>query len=168
MLSLDAEEWKDFIGGYKVPYDASITLQNLEESNQPNEQILNELWENLYHQGDVDVASYASIPHILRIFREKGWANYHLPGLVMAVEHARLQGNNPELPEWLKMDYSATLHGTIQYCLRHAAEASDKNFSRAVLMLAAVILGDEGAYVMLDEVSIGDEKLVVELYYQQN
>jgi len=166
MLDLNAKDWQEFTGGFRVTYDASKALNSLESLSEPDERILDELWENLYHQGDVGIASYASIPHILRIFRAKEWVNYHLPGLVVAVEHARINGDNPELPNWLEKDYFGAVQGTIQYCLLHAGKVTDKNFSRGVLMLAAVLLNDGGAYAMLDEVSIGDEERVVELYYR--
>ncbi len=69
MIDLDDPIWKTFKGGYRVKYDASIRLKELEKTEDTNriEEILKEFWEELYHQGDVDLASYFSLPHLIRV-----------------------------------------------------------------------------------------------------
>ena len=164
MLSLDADEWKTFIGGYRSAYDASVALKILENQNQPSEAVWNELWENLYHQGDVGIASYAAVPQIFRIYREKKWLDYHLPNFAAAVEEARTEERNPVVPDWLAQDYFGALRETAQYCLANSENVSDKNFSRAVLMLTAILLKEKGIFDLLDFVSIGEEERVLEVY----
>ena len=43
------------IGGYRIPYDPSPALERLSIDR---DSAMEELWQNLYHQGDVDTASY--------------------------------------------------------------------------------------------------------------
>ncbi len=66
MMLLSDQRWKDFDGGYRVKYDASIPLSRLKNGIGDLDSIWSELWQNLHHQGDVGIASYAAIPHIAR------------------------------------------------------------------------------------------------------
>ncbi len=50
-------------GGYGVPYDPEPALKRLSSSH---EEAISELWENLYHQGDVGLASYAAVPALVQ------------------------------------------------------------------------------------------------------
>src|SRR5687768_15642034 len=70
MLPLDDKRWSSLDGGYRVPFDASVPLRQLEhaENLQP---IWDELWNELHHQGHVGVASYAAVPHLVRIARAR-------------------------------------------------------------------------------------------------
>ena len=63
MLSLTDTIWRDLEVGYRVPYDASKALARMENG----ESVWEELWNELHHQGDVGIASYAAIPRIVRI-----------------------------------------------------------------------------------------------------
>ena len=164
MLSLDSKEWQDFDGCYRVPYDASITLKLLETSQEPDSKIWDTLFENLYHQGDVGIASYAAVPQLLRIYKTRAWIDFYLPSLASAIEEARTRENNPEVPDWLSNDYFRALEGIAVYCLRKRIERSDPNFRKALLMLIAVLLKARGTYELLDSVQIGDEEKVLELY----
>ncbi len=64
-----------------------------------------ELWEDLHHQGDVDLASYAAVPHIVRIQQTRRDVDYNPYGLIGCIELCRGVGNNPPLPEWLTNGY---------------------------------------------------------------
>jgi hypothetical protein len=164
MLSLDAKEWKELQGGYRLRYDASVPLRLLESGSEPDEKIWDELWGNLYHQGDVGIASYAAVPQVFRIYQSKGWLDYHLPNLARSVEEARRKDDNPDVPDWLRSDYEAALKEIVRYCLDRASEQSDKNFARALLLLIAILLNEEGVYDLLDFVQIGDEARALQLY----
>src|ERR1700694_4323640 len=69
MLSLDDNRWNNLTGGYRVKCDPRPLLARL-ESDQNKETAWHELWEELHHQGDVGDASYASVPHLVRIHRQ--------------------------------------------------------------------------------------------------
>jgi hypothetical protein len=61
MLGLDDGKWKTLLGGYRKPYNPVPILQKLKEQGNV-EACWEELWNELHHQGDVDLASYASVP----------------------------------------------------------------------------------------------------------
>jgi hypothetical protein len=164
MLSLDDDKWKGFDGGYRINYDASIALRKLESLTQPNEKIWNELWEELFHQGDVGIASYACVPQIYRIYCEKEWIDHQLPNFVSAIEQARHESHNPELPKWLEQDYLSSLYETAHYCLSYGKEITDKNFSRSIMLLTAVLMKEFALAQLIELISIGDEEKIMELY----
>jgi len=84
-------------GGYGIPYDPEPAIKNL---NSSHDEAISELWENLYHQGDVGLASYAAVPALVQAGELS---------LVATIEVARNSGSNPELPESLKVEYGLAL-----------------------------------------------------------
>jgi hypothetical protein len=85
------------ISGYGEQYDPDPALLRLASDR---EAAICELWENLYHQGDVDTASYYSVPALV----EAGELS-----LVAAIEVARHEPQNPPIPETLKGSYDTAL-----------------------------------------------------------
>ena len=67
MLDINDPRWKTFRGGYGKKYDASTLLKLFEKSDDKEtiKNILKDLWEELHHQGDVGLASYFSLPHLI-------------------------------------------------------------------------------------------------------
>jgi hypothetical protein len=85
------------ISGYREQYDPEPALIRLASDR---EAAISELWENLYHQGDVDTASYYSTPALVKAGELS---------LVAAIEVARHEPQNPPIPETLKENYDAAL-----------------------------------------------------------
>src|SRR6266478_8628139 len=110
MLSLDDGCWRDFSGGYRTRFDPRPQLLKL-ESNKNTQAAWHELWEGLHHQGDVGEASYAAVPHLVRIYRESGVLNWNTYAIVATIELARDNNNNPEMPKWLQDDYLQAIRG---------------------------------------------------------
>src|SRR5262249_18447924 len=68
------------------------------------------LWSALCHQGDVYSASYAALPHLVRIVEENpDKFRWTLLLLVHAIEVARSQGHGPPLPDYLSDPYQKAL-----------------------------------------------------------
>lgn len=67
MLSFDDNRWADLRGGYRIPFDPRPFLKML-ETVQDTSGAWHELWEGLHHQGNVGEASYAAVPHLVRIY----------------------------------------------------------------------------------------------------
>jgi len=88
---------KQLNGGYGVPYDSEPALMRLSTSR---DEAISELWENLYHQGDVGPASYAAVPALVQAGELS---------LAATIEVARNSGSNPELPEGLREQYELAL-----------------------------------------------------------
>ena len=99
-MTLSDKIWRDLEGGYKIPYDASVPLKKLEETNDPEiiKQIWKELWNELHHQGDVGIASYLAVPQLVRIGKTKKLFDWNLLGLCAVIEQQRHLGDNPTLP----------------------------------------------------------------------
>ncbi|WP_028980867.1 hypothetical protein [Sporocytophaga myxococcoides] len=110
MIPLSDNSWRTFESGYRIPYDVSIPLLKLENSNSIDDQdkVLDELYEELHHQGDVGMASYLAVPHLIRIGLSKKISNWKILGLIAIIEIERHSEHNPRLPlnyenEYLKM-----------------------------------------------------------------
>lgn len=147
-----------------MPYDASHALVRLGTGASPDPAVWDELWTNLYHQGDVGSAPYAAVPQFLAIYSKNGWADHNLPAYAAAVEVARLKGNNPDVPDWLTPDYHRALRETTHYCLEASRDSLDATFRRAIVRLVAAFLRDVDLYELVDFVEIGDEQKAIEYY----
>ena len=88
-------------GGYRIPYDAAPALLKLQTDR---EVAIEELWENLYHQGDVDLASYAAVPDLVQMGELS---------LVGAIEVARHEPKNPPLRSSMIEVYSNALESAL-------------------------------------------------------
>src|ERR1700733_11200764 len=78
MLGLDDNRWSNLTGGYRTAFDPRPLLARL-ETEHDTAAVWHELWEELHHQGDLGEASYASVPHLVRIHRTSGiiaWNSY--------------------------------------------------------------------------------------------
>jgi hypothetical protein len=106
MLNLSDQQWQQFDGGYRQPYNASLPLRILEEVSTQEEfdAVINELWDELHHQGDVGLASYYSVPHLVRIATATQLSIVNIVNLIITIELARLD-NNPPIPFGLITDY---------------------------------------------------------------
>jgi hypothetical protein len=110
-LDLDDPRWKELEGGYKgSPYDAAIALKLLEQAKTIEEinNIYKTLWEELHHQGDVGIASYYAVPHLVRIAKANQLLDYNVFGLVSIIEIQRHK-NNPQLPKALSPAYQDSI-----------------------------------------------------------
>ena len=63
-MTLNDNLWKELQGGYRMDYDASVPLRQLEQTT--DKKYMDELWIELHHQGDVGLASYLSLPQLVR------------------------------------------------------------------------------------------------------
>src|SRR5260370_516086 len=99
-LDFNDERWTGLVGGYRTPYDPRPALRSLEQRTGV-EEAWQELCTELYHQGDVGEASYAAVPHLVRIYEEQGIPDWNTYALVATIEEARQVGKNPDLPSYL-------------------------------------------------------------------
>lgn len=111
MIKLNDPKWKELKGGYGTPYDASIALKKLEETNHTHDvdDILAELWDELHHQGNVGLSSYFAVPHLIRIAKVKEIINSSLLGLIAVIEVQRHK-KNPQIPKEYENAYLNSLN----------------------------------------------------------
>lgn len=139
MLNLTDKRWEGLHGGYRQEFDPRPMLAEL-EANKDAKRAWHELWENLHHQGDVGVASYAAVPHLVRIYRsrknkELDWNTY---AIAAVVELARDEADNPPLPVWLKQDYSQALKDLATVGASEILSAKAPEEARAILAILAI------------------------------
>lgn len=157
MLALSDSRWRELRGGYRVVYDASVALLRLEKG----ENVWDELWQELHHQGDLGEASYAAVPHLVRIAggrRERDWNFY---GLVSIIEVERHRKPNPPLADWMVDDYGVAWSKVLDLALLDLRDVRDPATLRSIL--GAVALANQhlklGAWIALADESEIDEAL---------
>jgi hypothetical protein len=125
----------ELISGYGTKYDPLPAIEKLETDH---ELALDELWENLYHQGDVGSASYAAVPLLV----QKGELS-----LVAAIEVARHKDHNPKVPSELITGYNQALSLALEtlptteeqfqgYYIIHASVNGQHKLARALHLLS--------------------------------
>jgi len=140
MLSLDDNRWNDLTGGYSIKCDPRPLLAQL-ESEQTRETAWHELWEELHHQGDVGEASYASVPHLVRIHRTSGSVDWNTYAIVAIIELARGKAKNPEVPTWLEEDYHRAIRELAEIGVAEIWRTEDPEAERAILSVIAIAEG---------------------------
>ncbi len=156
MIELEDEIWKTFEGGYRVIYDASILLKKLVQTDDPKvtEEIVNEFWNELHHQGDVGIASYMALPYLVDFALRKNYSNWKLIGLCAVIEQQRVLGANPALPDEYASFYFKSLSDLRKYLLATLdKKLSRENYQVAVSMICAC---DEFHDLSRDVYDIGD------------
>lgn len=139
MRSLDDPIWKNLTGGYQVPYDASTALKKLETAldEKDEELIWEELWQELYHQGDIGTASFLAIPQLIRIYKLKNRANYQVFGFITAVELARINGSL-NIPTEFREEYEKAIN-QLPELINHVKDSAwDSVLAASVLSAMAI------------------------------
>ena len=166
MLSFDDPRWRQLDGGYGGPYDPRKALLSLERGTDVSA-AWSELWEELHHQGDVGEASYAAVPHLVRIHSELDALDYNTYALAVVIEQARRRKReNPEMPSWLGPPYDAAWQALVDLGLRDLRRASEVDLIESIIaslsyakglpMLGRMaMLTEEERKQMLDEVGWG-------------
>jgi hypothetical protein len=137
MLELDDPRWGELIGGYRVPYDPRPALVSLESGASEAWKLL---WDELHHQGDVDTASYAAVPHIVRIYQARRIPDWNAYALVGTIELAR-GGSNPDVPSWLEPAYSDAVRSLAKTGSRELWESDERELVQCALALIALVRG---------------------------
>ena len=138
MLSLDDDRWKDLLGGYNTPYDASIALRSMQDGTD----VWGELWDELHHQGNVGVASYAAVPELVRLAGVASRRDWNFYGLVATIELERHRKGNPAMPSWLKVDYDSALAIASALAMSDLGSQTDSDTVRAILSVIALAKGE--------------------------
>jgi len=145
-MDLNDKTWTRLEGGYRIPYDASGPLKRLRDSANLKEidSALDELWENLHHQGDVGIASYLSIPKIIESLSQRRSFDWKFIGLVVLIENCRINGGNPELPAEYNDYYFGALSAFERYLLENFKSLSDPECLQSSLAFLATVNGLPG------------------------
>jgi hypothetical protein len=140
MLSLDDKRWQSLEGEYRTRFDPRPQLSKL-AANRETKAAWHALWEELHHQGDVGEASYAAVPHLVRIYRQRGVVDWNTYAIVAVIDLARDSGKNPELPKWLKEHYLQAIRDLAEAGTAEVLKAKNSEDIRAILGILAIAAG---------------------------
>jgi hypothetical protein len=140
MLDWDDSRWANLDGGYRMRFDPRPLLTKL-EAGENSAATWDSLWDELHHQGDVGEASFAAVPHIVRIYRNSGKIEWSAYAMVAIIELARNAGGNPDVPEWMKDDYFGAIRRLAETGTEQVLHAKDPDTIRAILSVLAIERG---------------------------
>jgi hypothetical protein len=143
-LTLEDNIWKELNGGYKLRYDATAPLKQLENTDDKKEiyRIFDELWNELHHQGDVGVASYLAVPQLVRIAKQKRLFDWNILALCSTIEQQRHLGTNPLLPTEFREYYEEGLLELKAFIIDNLNSVKDEITLRSALSALAVCNGE--------------------------
>jgi len=136
-MDFDDARWIGLLGGYHVPYDPRCALQKL-EAGKVVDDAWQELWNELYHQGDVGHASYAAVPHLVRIHAARQARDWNTYALVATIEEARREGRNPEIPSDMREAYETAWRDLVNIGLCELWDAIDATLVCSILGVIAI------------------------------
>ena len=94
---MEDPRWRSYRGGYRTPYDASPALCRL-LADGPSEELWQEFWDELHHQGDVDQASYAAVPWLVEFVRRSRTLGWNCACAIATIEFGRRNAATPRSP----------------------------------------------------------------------
>jgi hypothetical protein len=136
-MKLDDQRWAELEGGYRTQYDPRKALRAL-EYGKDDSPAWSELWNELHHQGDVGDASYAALPHLVRIYIARGVSDWNTYAIAATIDLARRRNQNPNVPAYLLDEYNQALHELAEHGLREIKGASDPNLIRSAIAVLAI------------------------------
>ena len=140
MLSLEDKRWQNLDGGYRIQFDPRPSLSKL-DTNKDTNAAWHDLWDGLHHQGDVGEASYAAVPHLVRIYRDAGVIDWNTYAIVAVIELARDASKNPLIPKWLEADYFQAIRDLAGLGAVEVLQTRNPEEIRAILSILAISAG---------------------------
>jgi hypothetical protein len=140
MLSLDDNRWGNLTGGYKTRFDPRPLLTRL-ATGQETASVWHGLWDELHHQGDVGDASYAAVPQLVSIHRERDVVDWNTYGIVAIIELARTEPKNPPVPKWLEKDYFSAIQELAKSGASEIMRTEEPEAVRSILSVIAIAKG---------------------------
>ena len=168
MIDFDDRRWDGLEGGYRAPYDPRPALRAL-EAGENLEGTWDELWQELHHQSDVGEASYAAVPHLVRIQAGSGTVSWNVYALISTIELERHRICNPSLPDWLSDSYYASLSRLVEIGARDLGRTDDPLAIRSIIGAIALAKGqlELGAYISDADESEIDEALEARMAWSE-
>jgi hypothetical protein len=139
-IDLSDDQWTRLSGGYRIPYDPRPALLSLERCENVDG-AWQELSSELYHQGDVGDASYAVVPHLVRIHLLRGVPDWNTYALIAMIEGGRNAPQNPVLPGDLRAAYDHAWHRLAQIGLKELAAAQEPLLVSSIIAVLAMAKG---------------------------
>ena len=157
MLPLDDLRWQSYKGGYRVPYDASPALRRL-LADGPDEELWEEFWNELHHQGDLHQASYAAVPWLVEFVRRSPKLDWNALALIATIELERGECRNPTVANELSAGYDAAIRSLPNMLGSHPDQEWSELVVRSAVACIAMARGHRWyarAYLELDRDTAG-------------
>lgn len=161
-LALDDPRWGELRHCYGPAEDIPDLLRQLAAA--PGPQANNwadpwfTLWSSLCHQDDVYPASYAAVPHLVRIaIASAGPVDFSFLLLPACIEVARGAGRGPAVPAFLAAAYEQALAALPDAVAAHRDEPWDEAMLMSASAALAVAKGHQRIAEML--VNLDDEDI---------
>jgi hypothetical protein len=144
-LALDDPLWGRLSHAYGSAADVPVLLRQLDKALDPlgpDAEPWPGLWSRLCHQGDVYEASYAAVPHLVRMSSSRsGPVDFGFFLLPAAIEVARRQRRGPAIPPALEAAYLKAI-SALPYSLGWRLDDDwDETFARSAFGALAVAKG---------------------------
>jgi hypothetical protein len=101
-----------------------------------------ELWNELHHQGDIGDASYAAVPQLVRIAGAAGARDWNFYGLLAIIEVERHRKGNSPVPAWLQSSYDEAWVLASHVAVADLSSSTDSLTIRAILGVLALAKGE--------------------------
>jgi hypothetical protein len=165
LISLQSGAWQELTHAYGKASDIPGLLSQLSQSPAPKSGYKDEpwfsLWSALCHQGDVYSASYAAVPHIVRVGTEtSGPIDSGFFLLPACIEVARNNGRGPQIPAEMADAYFEGLRGLHQCAFRHAPEDWDSGMAQSV---AAALAAAKGQFKLAEALINLDDDIIAKI-----
>jgi hypothetical protein len=126
-----------------------------------------ELWSALYHQGDIFTASFAAVPHLLKILTNNSAdACFDFFLMPASIEVTRSRRNIP-IPPDLADAYFDSLHGLPAAITPALVRPWDDSLGRSILAAIAASKGHIDTAQTLIEVDTQDTTALLEWYFSR-
>jgi hypothetical protein len=140
MIAFDDKRWEGLQGGYRVEFDPRPALHDI-EAGRRIKAAWELLWEELHHQGDVGEASYAAVPHLVRILEARSKVDWNFYALISTIEIERHRRRNPAVPAWLRNSYRDAWRRIPEIALRDLGRTDDPVAVTSILGALAIAKG---------------------------
>jgi hypothetical protein len=139
-LEFNDDRWTRLLGGYRVPYDPRKALLALERGESVDT-AWNELWNELHHQGDVGEASFAAVPHLVRIHELRGVPDWNTYLIASIIELARDNPRNPKVPADFEKPYETAWARLVEIGLGELKSAEGIPLVTSIIGVLAIAKG---------------------------
>ncbi|MFT0737355.1 hypothetical protein [Ralstonia wenshanensis] len=143
-LPLNSPRWAELDHAYGKAHDTPALLKKLEEfpSSLDNAEPWYSLWSSLAHQGDVYPASFAAVPHVVRVLAiaplKVDFSYFQFPAVVEVWRRQK----GVQVPEDLRVDY----FGALATLPRLVALAADRDWDGGFLACALAAIAAAKGY----------------------
>lgn len=165
MLPLSSPQWEQLDHAYGPATDIPALLRLIEANPRPtaayDEEPWFSLWSSLCHQGSAYTASYAAVPHLVRIAVEaQGPIEFGFFSLPASIEIARATGLGPKVPEDLHLAYRRGLRDLHRAAAVHASDKWDESMAASI---AAALCAAKGHHALAEAIFTLDAHIIDKL-----